>query len=168
MTEDEAIEQLRMIALSQAIGHFTSSDVLIQAGLDALLAGADTPSLPLLAGLGRREGPEAHELFDQVVEELGFTFEELPPDAAAARWTVAYVLAEQISEGFLDPAEGADLIWVEAALELGYPVELRPFVQCAMELADWDEEWSRPVDEIRKQALQAAREFLDNRPPTTT
>jgi hypothetical protein len=165
VTEDEAITQLRMIALWQSIGRFTGSDRLIEAGLDALLAGVETPSLPLLAGLGRREEPQAHELFDQVTDELGFAFEELPSDETEARWAVAYVLAEHITERFLDPAEGADLVWVEAALELGYPDELQPLVQCAMELADWDEEWSRPVDELREQALQAARELLNNRPP---
>jgi hypothetical protein len=165
VTEAEAIKQLRMLALSRAIGRFIGSDQLIQVGLDALLAGVDTPSLPLLAGLGRREEPEAPELFDQVMEELGFTH-ELPHGSTARRWAVAYILAEQIANGFLDPATGADLMWAEAAIDLGYPEALQPIVQCAVELADWDEEWSTPLDEIKGQVLDAVRELLSNRPQT--
>jgi hypothetical protein len=58
---------------------------LIQAGLDALLADVDAPSLALLAGLGRREEHEARELFDHVVDELGLGF-EAPTDPIAAKW----------------------------------------------------------------------------------
>ncbi|MFI8191929.1 hypothetical protein ACIF8T_24555 [Streptomyces sp. NPDC085946] len=44
-------------------------------GLHALAAGIEAPSLPLLAGLARGEYPQARELFDLVLEELGL----LPP-----------------------------------------------------------------------------------------
>ncbi|MET7486685.1 hypothetical protein [Streptomyces sp. NPDC005538] len=76
------------------------SDQLIQAGLDALLADVDSPSVPLLAGLARREEPDAPELFDQVVDELGLFFEP-PADPTAAKWALAHWPAEQITAGSL-------------------------------------------------------------------
>lgn len=103
------------------------SDRLIQAGLDVLLADVDSPSLPLLAGLARREETEAPELFDQVLDELGLSFEP-PADPTAAQWAPAFWLAEEITDGSLDPATGAELIWTEVAEALDYPEALQPTV----------------------------------------
>ncbi len=122
-----------MLVLSRELGRPVGSDRLIQAGLDALLAGIDAPSLPLLAGLGRREESDAPELFDHVVDELGIEFQP-PADPTAASWALAYLFAVQITDGAIDPATGAYLIWVEVAMRLGCPNELQPIVDCAMEL----------------------------------
>ncbi|MEF9887246.1 hypothetical protein [Streptomyces sp. P9-A4] len=45
MTHGEAIQQLSHRGRQRAFGRHVGSDRLIQAGLDALLAGVDTPSL---------------------------------------------------------------------------------------------------------------------------
>ncbi|MBY8884826.1 hypothetical protein K7472_08195 [Streptomyces sp. PTM05] len=157
-TRDETIQRLRVLGHWRAFGRHVPSNELIQAGLDALLAGVDSPSLLLLAGLGRREEHEAQDLFDRALEELDFTF-EVPADPTAAKLAMAYWLAEQIASGTMDPAKGADLIWREVAWDLGYPDELQPIVQCAILIDDWDEHWGVPLEELRSKALNAARQL---------
>jgi len=160
MTKDEALDRLRQLARAQALGRHVGSDRLIQAGLDALLADVDAPSLALLAGLGRREEHEARELFAHVVDELGLGF-EAPADPIAARWALAYWLAAQIVDGFLDPATGAGLIWVEPASELGYPDALQPIVECAIQLDDWNADWSTPLEQLKAEIVVAARALVE-------
>ncbi|MGK5640707.1 hypothetical protein ACSNOK_20680 [Streptomyces sp. URMC 126] len=163
MNQDEALEQLRRFAQLRAFGRPVGSDRLIQAGLDALLAGVDSPTLPLLAGLTRREEPEAQQLFGQVAEELGLAF-EAPADPTAAKRALAYWLAGQITDGHLDPAVGVRMIWDEVAWDLHYPKELETLVHCAIALDDWDVNWGPSLEELKREALQAARELLRNRP----
>jgi hypothetical protein len=74
---------------------------LIEVGLNALLAGVDSPYLRLLAGLGRREEPEGPELFARVVEELGLA-PGLSGDRDRASWAMARWWAELIVTGRLD------------------------------------------------------------------
>ncbi|MEU8852696.1 hypothetical protein AB0C70_42240 [Streptomyces sp. NPDC048564] len=74
MTRDGALKQLSHIARERAFGRHVGSDRLIQAGLDALIAGVESPSLAMLAGLLRSEEPDAPQLFDQVLDELGCSF----------------------------------------------------------------------------------------------
>lgn len=163
MTEEEALRQLRRLAQARAFGRHVGSDQLIQAGLDALLADVDSPSIPLLAGLARSEEPEAPELFDQVLDELGLLFEP-PADPTAAKWALAYWLAEQITDGGLDPATGAQLIWTEVVSDLNYPDILQPILHCAISLDDWDDNWTVSFESLKNDALQAARDLLSNRP----
>ncbi|WP_223830907.1 hypothetical protein [Streptomyces venezuelae] len=125
MTSDDALDQFRHLARERAFGRHVGSDRLIQAGLDALIAGVESPSLAMLAGLLRSEEPEAPELFDQVLEELGLLFHP-PADRRAAKWAMAYWIAGQIADGSLDPAVGTHLIWADIAYDLGYPEELKP------------------------------------------
>ncbi|MEV0485257.1 hypothetical protein AB0I69_32165 [Streptomyces sp. NPDC050508] len=165
MAGEEAKARLGRLARARAFGCHVGSDQLIQAGLDALLADVDSPSLPLLAGLARREEPEAPELFDQVLDELGLSFEP-PADPTAAQWAHAYWLAEEITDGSLDPATGADLIWTEVAGALDHPDALAPIVQCAISLADEDDDRTASFEALRLDALQAARDLLGNRRPT--
>ncbi|WP_233221366.1 hypothetical protein [Streptomyces carminius] len=155
---------MRTLAQAHALGRHVGSDRLIQAALDALLADVDSPSIPLLAGLGRREEHEARELFDRVADELGIGF-EAPEDPTVAKWALAYWLADQVVEGSLDPARGADLIWAEVAMDLGYPDELQPVVQAAIQLADWDENWGIPLESLKEDARTAVRELVRRRPP---
>jgi hypothetical protein len=65
------MEPLRLAALRQTAGTFVGSDQLIQAALDAVLAGIDSPALLQLAGLTRSEEQDAHDLFDQTIAEFG-------------------------------------------------------------------------------------------------
>ncbi|MFI0721520.1 hypothetical protein [Streptomyces sp. NPDC021224] len=163
MTRDEALKQLDDIGREQAFGRYTGSDRLIQAGLDALLADVDAPSLALLAGLLKREEPEAHALFDDVLDELGLRFHP-PADPVAAQWALATWTAARIAEGSLDPAAGAYDIW-SVAMELGYPEELQELVICANNLDDWSDSWNVSHDHFRTEAVEAARRYLAGRPP---
>jgi hypothetical protein len=168
MIEDEALRQLRRLGQERALGRHIGSDRLIQAGLEALLAGVDTPSIPLLAGLGRREEPEAPELFDRVLEELGLHFRS-PKDPTDVSWALIYWLAEQIVDGSLDPATGADRIWLEMLTELDlcwpYPEELRPIAVCASDLEDWNNSWDTSLEELKAEAFRAAQHLLRSWPP---
>lgn len=103
MTPDDALKHLSCIARERAFGRHVGSDRLIQAGLDALIAGVESPSLAILAGLLRSEEPEASALFDQVLEELGLSFDP-PAEPRAAKWALAEWIGGQIADGSLDPA----------------------------------------------------------------
>ncbi|MFK0254979.1 hypothetical protein [Streptomyces sp. NPDC090445] len=166
MNSEDAIQHLGLTAQERAFGRHVRSDRLIQAGLDALLAGVESPSLALLAGLTRSEEPEAQELFDRVLEELGLVV-EVPGDERAAAWAKAYWLAGRIVDGSLDPAVGTDRIWVETAWDLNRPEELREVVECAQTLAAWDEDRAArgiSFDVLKAEAAAAAERFLRTRP----
>lgn len=62
-----------------------------------------------------------------MLDELGLSFEP-PADPTAAQWAHAFWLAEEITDGSLDPATGAELIWTEVAEALDYPDALQPTV----------------------------------------
>jgi hypothetical protein len=166
MIEDEALRQLRRLAQERAAGRHIGSDRLIQAGLDALLAGVETPSMPLLAGLGRREEPEAPALFDQVLLELGLDFPS-PRSPADVSWALIHWWAEQMVDGSLDPATGADRIWLEMLTELDlrwpYPDELRPIAVCASDLEDWNDSWDTSREDLEAEAVRAAQHLLNGR-----
>ncbi|KQX56294.1 MULTISPECIES: hypothetical protein [unclassified Streptomyces] len=164
MTHDEAIQQLRELGRARVFGRHVGSDRLVRAGLDALTAGVDSPSLALLAGLLRSEEPEAPELFDQVLDELGLLYRP-PAGFRAARWDTAYWIAGQIVDGTLDPASGAQLIWAEVAEDLGQPEDLRPLVAYGIMLDDWTEEWDVSAESLRAKTVEAAGRFLRERPP---
>ncbi|MFB7214744.1 hypothetical protein [Streptomyces sp. NPDC056255] len=155
-----AISLIRMAAADLAMEAWQrpSDAYLVQLGLDALMADIEAPSLPLLAGLARGEYPQARELFDLVLEELGL----LPlasDDLAKARWTAAQWWAGQIVACRLDPVHGAKLIYQESAAELDYPDALQPIVDLAIAL---DLPNDQPPDQqhIRDRVTSAARDFL--------
>lgn len=163
MTHDEAVKQLSHIARERAFGWHVGSDRLIQAGLDALIAGVESPSLAMLAGLLRSEEPEAPDLFDQVLEELGLAFHP-PAEPRAAKWAMAHWVAGQIADGSLDPATGTHVIRADIAYDLGYPGDLEPLVHCAHNLDGWDENWGVSREELNQEAVEAAYQFLSTRP----
>ncbi|MBT2511912.1 hypothetical protein J7I98_40455 [Streptomyces sp. ISL-98] len=163
MTCDDALDRLRSIARERAFGRHIGSDQLIQAGLDALIAGVESPSLAMLAGLLRSEESEAPALFDQVLEELGLLFHP-PADPRAAKWAMAYWIAGQIADRSLDSAVGTHLIWAHIAYDLGYPEELEPLVHCAHNLDGWEESWGVSFEELSREAVEAAKHFLNQRP----
>ncbi|MEV5607297.1 hypothetical protein [Streptomyces sp. NPDC052225] len=162
MTHEEALKHLSHLAHERAFGRHVGSDRLIQAGVDALIAGVESPSLAMLAGLFRSEEPEAPELFDQVLEELGLAFHP-PADPWAAKWAMAYWVAGQIADGSLDPATGTHLIWADIAYDLGYPEDLESLVHCAHNLDGWDENWGVSLEELNREAVEAANQFLSKR-----
>lgn len=164
MNHDDALQQLSHIAHERAFGRRVGSDRLIQAGLDALIAEVESPSLAMLAGLLRSEEPEAPALFDQVLEELGLLFQP-PTDPRAAKWAMAYWIAGQIVDGSLDPATGTHLIWADVAYDLNYPEDLQPLVSCSLNLDDWDESWDVSVEALKEEAIKAAEQLLSKQPP---
>lgn len=105
MTRDDALKQLSHIARERAFGRHVGSDRLIQTGLDALLAGVESPSLAMLAGLLRSEEP-----------------------------------------------------WADIAYDLGYPEELEPLVHCAHNLDGWEESWGVSLEELNREAVEAAKQ----------
>ncbi|MFI0716435.1 hypothetical protein ACH4SK_38755 [Streptomyces inhibens] len=165
MTRDEALKELSRIAHERAFGGYFASDTLIQVGLDALLAGVESESLAMLAGLGRNEELEAPDLFERVLYELGLDV-EVPADARAARWALAYWLAGRMVDGSLDAAAGAFRIWRDVAWDLDYPDALQPLVVCAHNLDDWDENWNVPIEQLKNGAVEAAAHFLAQQPPS--
>lgn len=88
MNRDDALKQISHIAHRRAFGGRAGYDRLIRAGLDALLAGMESPSLALLAGLVRSEEAEAPALFDEVLDELGLVFRP-PAGHRATKWAMA-------------------------------------------------------------------------------
>jgi hypothetical protein len=106
----DPIQPLRMAAIYERLGQHVGSDQLIKIALDAVLAGIDSPALVLLAGLGRKEEPEAHELLALACDELGLA-PTLLSDPAVARWELIRWLSELIVAGELAPEDGARLIW---------------------------------------------------------
>ncbi|WP_331744258.1 hypothetical protein OG762_49555 (plasmid) [Streptomyces sp. NBC_01136] len=163
MTHDEALKQFSHIARERAFGRHVGSDRLIQAGVDALIAGVEAPSLAMLAGLLRSEEPEAPALFDQVLEELGLAFHP-PADPRAAKWAMAYWIAGQMADGSLHPATGTHLILADIAYDLGYPGDLEPLVHCAHNLDGWEENWGVSREQLNREAVEAARQLLSKRP----
>lgn len=112
----DPILPLRMAAIYERLGQHVGSDQLIKIALDAVLAGIDSPALVQLAGLSRKEEPEAHELFALACDELGLT-PTLPPDPGAACWELIRWLSELIVAGDLPPEDGVWLIeqsWLDA------------------------------------------------------
>ncbi|MFF9647289.1 hypothetical protein [Kitasatospora aureofaciens] len=155
----DALSSLRWLAIERASGHHTGSDRLIAAGLDALLSGVDSPSLPLLAGLGRAEEPDAPDLFAKVLEEFDLV-PDLPTDRDQALWAMARWWARLIVAGNLDPLTGADLIWWRVAMELGYPEELQELVKGAINGDDWNQNWDIPLEQIKREIVEAAHAFV--------
>ncbi|MEU8763855.1 hypothetical protein [Streptomyces sp. NPDC048659] len=167
MTRDDALKQLSHIARERAFGRHVGSDRLIQAGLDALIAGIESPSLATLAGLLRSEEFEAPALFDHVLEELGLSFRP-PADRRAAKWAMADWVAGRIVDGSLDAAAGTHLIWADIAEDLGCPEELEPLVHCAHNLDGWEESWAVSYEELSRDAVEAAKQFLSKRSAAQT
>lgn len=160
MDAGDAISLIRMAAADLAMEPWQrpSDTHLVQLGLDSLMAGLETPSLPLLAGLARGEYFQARELFDLVLEELGL----LPLDSddlAKARWTAARWWADEIVACRLDPVHGANLIYLESAAELDYPEALQPIVELARALDPLNDQLP-DQQHIRDQITSAARDFL--------
>lgn len=94
---------LREVVARYALG-LPVWDAVSEAACEALAAGADSPSLRLLAGEGADSDPrDLRDLFERAMSELGIA----PTDRIeAARFLVALV-ARRVAEGHLAPQAGA-------------------------------------------------------------
>ncbi|MGW0665139.1 hypothetical protein [Streptodolium elevatio] len=161
MDERVVISLLRLAAADvalEAVWQRPSDERLVQLGLNALLAGVESPSLAQLAGLGRPEHHAARELFTQALEELNL-LPLVEDDLADARWTAARWWSREILVGNLDPLDGATLIWLEAAAELGYPQALQPVVTLA-QTATANEDPPAGQQPLKTDIVSAVSRFL--------
>ncbi|WP_406864891.1 hypothetical protein ABZO31_32410 [Streptomyces sp. HUAS MG47] len=160
MTEDEAVDRLRVLAVERLANDVVGSDRLIRAGLDALLAGVDTPSLARLAGLTRREEPEASDLFEAVLDELALR-DGLPGTRTDAAWWIVRRTLARIVDGSVDPVEGADRVWDLAHPGHWFDSAVAPVVQGLITAYDvgGDDEPER-LEAAREEIRTAARALL--------
>ncbi|KQV08728.1 MULTISPECIES: hypothetical protein [unclassified Kitasatospora] len=162
-TQAEAVRELREFAHTWVDGRRAEPATLVDAALRALTAGADTPSLWLLACLMSGEHDQAPALFGQVIDELGFGFHP-PDDYWAGRLALARWWAAEIVGGWLDPAEGVSMIVHEVAEVYGWCEELEPAVHAVTEY--WERGGHRPSpDEVTAHLTGVARELLVRIPP---
>lgn len=158
MTEPQvsaAIARLRVAALDQAAGRDIRPQQLIRLALDALLAGVDTPSLRMLAGLGRREDHEARELFDAVIDELDLRA-QIPVAEHEALWLLARQAVEEIVRGAVDPLPAGLAIWSDFIEPLDYPATLMPLFRAILAANGWGVGGGSP-EEDAGDIMQAAR-----------
>lgn len=153
---------MRMLAIRSAVGEFIDADVLIQAALRALLAGVDSPSLVLLAGLGPREQSEAHDLFRAVTAELNLL--SSPPDLRALRWELVRWRCEQIAAGDLAPEVGGALIW-HLWTDLDRPERLQPLIAQVSDWQEWSPHWNVHRESIGRGIAEEAQALLDGPTP---
>ena len=158
-TRQEALTDLRMLALERALGRHVSAAQLIQAGLVALVLDADTPSLRLLAGLGRTEEPEAAGLFGQVLDELGL-LADLPTAEPEIRWELARWWLTLIVQDSIHPATGADLLGHEVWSQLGHPDTLLPIVSAGIGYDDWSPAFADSQETIAARIVTEAGRLL--------
>jgi hypothetical protein len=152
-----ALRELKEIAIREGSNEIVGADVLIATALRALLEGVDSPSLPLLAGLSRREEGEAHDLFRAVTAELDIA-PPSPTETPADRWHSVRWLCEAIADGTADSGSAGRLIW-RRWRELGEPDSLRPIVNW---ISQWDE-WNPDPERrhLRERIVEEAKRFLE-------
>jgi hypothetical protein len=113
------------VAALWAVGRRNAADV-VMAACDALVAGVDSPSLAVLAGVPLRGGEyEVREVLPAALRELGlpaYSENDLPTDVA-----VLGILAAQVVDGSLPPYELA--AWAS------HDYEVQDAVPAAQELA---------------------------------
>ncbi len=173
MDTEAALATLRMVAIDRLVGRHVGSDRLIRVGLEALLAGADAPSLPPLAGLTSAEEPDAQELFDRVAAELELVPHDLPVLPVPRAWALVRWWAKLIVEGTLDVRTGGDYIYWH-----GWPAvpdaesgPLKPLISSIVQREDvadswavWDAEYSTKRRDADARVIEEARAFLMGMP----
>jgi hypothetical protein len=154
-----ALRDLRMFAIREALDETVGSDRLIDAALRAIIEGVESPSLPLLAGLSRRDEGEAHGLFREVVAELDLA-PPMPRDDRAVRWTLMRLLCEAITDGSAEPEIAARSIWYQGWNELEAPDALQGIVGWVSEWEDWDPSWDVDREHFRRLIVSEAQALL--------
>jgi len=155
----DALRELRIIAVREALGEVVGSDVIIETALQALLEGVESPNLPLLAGLGRQEESEAHDLFRRVADELDIA-PPSPVDTESARWELVRWACEAVIEGKITPAWGGSLIWHDGWNELGCPDSVQGVVGAVSEFDDWSPSWEVDREHLRQQIVAEVERLL--------
>jgi hypothetical protein len=173
MDTETAIAMLRAVAISRLAGRHVGANKLIQLGLDALLAGVEAPSLPLLAGLTRAEEPEAQELFDRVATELGLVPQDLPVLRLPRAWALVRWWAELIVEGTLDARTGGDYIYWHgwSAIPDAESEPLRRLISSIVQYEDvadswavWDTGYAQRVRDAEAMVIEEAKALIQRSP----
>jgi hypothetical protein len=121
---------LRTARLRLSIGRLPREE-LPGVAARALLDGADSPSLRVLAGLVGVELERAPGLLARALDELG-----MPVPSERDGWLgLAVEAAAELLAGDLEPAEAAGIVW-EAWLALDAPEALAPLARLS---AAWDD-----------------------------
>jgi hypothetical protein len=98
------------------------------AATDLLAADVETPALIELAGLEAPTWWEVRPLIERAIEEAALP--QVSDDAA--RWLVAYDVAERILDGSVPPRDGADRLG-SLCRDLDMPESLRYFVYLSVD-----------------------------------
>ncbi|KZB86449.1 hypothetical protein [Amycolatopsis regifaucium] len=158
MTEiDECRSALRELAIGRLAGRDVRTSHLVEAGLDAIVAGLDAPSLGLLAGLECAGEDAVDRALHQVVDELGI---ELPADATAARWLLVHGWLTAMVKGDLSPATGGALV-SEVSELLGSPPSLRGITRWSAMLDNWIPTDLTPRDVCEVPILEESAALLE-------
>ncbi|MEC3981429.1 hypothetical protein [Amycolatopsis sp. H20-H5] len=152
---DVSRQALLSLAVELLAGREVDPGRFIEAGLGAVVAGLDAPSLPLLAGADAAQAPV---LFERVVDELGLD-QALPPDAESARWVLVRGWLSAIVRGELRPGDGGVLVREMSGL-LGEPGSLGMIVRWTTMLDTWITTDLTPRDVCEVPILEQARELL--------
>jgi hypothetical protein len=150
-----ASEAAKSLGKSTDCGSSTGDDYVLWAS-DALTQGHDTPTLRRLAGLDTPANWfQAHEMFEQVVGELGVPL----PTSDEARRAYLAAVALAIVEGRTSPEEGLEVIHRAVVSPLQHPADLQPW-------CDLCDEWVSAKCELLvgqerdDEVLRLARESL--------
>ncbi|GAA2585945.1 hypothetical protein GCM10010435_75110 [Winogradskya consettensis] len=170
-TRDTVLRRIRLTETAIVTGYgfrtdqLINSAQLIELGLDALLAGVDTPSLAELAGLTRAEEPEATELFRRVADELGLAV-SLPVTSEGRDRALLLLWAQLLLDGTLDTVDAAArLYWAISAL--GHPESLSDLLTAVVRYEDrvssfdiMDADRTRDLAELAGHLVAEARTLL--------
>jgi hypothetical protein len=126
---------------------------VVDAAVDLLVHGVDTPNLRILAGHDRADASELKEDLDATLGDLGFE----PFDAAAAALHQIDDLARRLLEDSVDPQEGCQRVWA-TYVRGDYPRghELAQLVSVADHFNHGFATWGPPFADVQT----AARAYL--------
>lgn len=151
------MDPLERAGLLELLGEQLSED-LPGLATDALVRGLDSPALRELAGLRARDSSEGHKLLLDALEQLELS---VTLDLQDALWRLIRDVAQGISDGRVDPYEGASWIWRHAYHRVVAEGDLRVFVGLASEIEDHPELRSTLSGDI----VEASREILAREEP---
>jgi hypothetical protein len=169
MDTQATIRTLRTVAIGRLVGRHVGSDRLIQFGLDALLAGVEAPSLPLLAGLTRAEEPDAQELFDRVAAELELVPGDLPLLPIPRAWALVLWWAQLIVDGTLEVGTGGNYIYWHgwSVIPDAESAPLRPLISSIVQAEDissswaiWDADYLSRTRDAEAKVVEEARALI--------
>jgi hypothetical protein len=134
---------------------------LPEVAVDALIAGLDSPSLRVLAGLNAARMDRAPDLLDRALQELGRRpVASLPPAREAALW------AEAITAGAVPLLQGTHALW--AMWRKTNDGELKAaLLEFRVEQDRWEQASPQHRRGIERQVLTRARAFLARWPATS-